>query len=635
MRKNKLIYLVFLLLPGFISCADDDNDNHNIDAGDSQVHLQATVAKNNILTRATEPAVVGDYYLHYTAVGGTSLSVNKFTCSSSDGGLTTAWSATPTLYWDDIKKATPKDDTEFYLTNVESMIFPSKSVDKDILFGKETGWNETLDFTLNHLTSKITVIVYDNTLNKDNAGKVNFSNAKVVFNPGLNRTTIGIDYATSKINSLPADKDKATTIERTGFTDRNDIEIGVETYNGVESDPLYIVPQTFTKGDSLEVTAGKYVYRIPVPIPSGESFSLGAGEHLTIQVELTEDVITATAKLIGWEDKPAGKIEISRVFNIASWNELRDLAQAIATGYTFKGMVVRLMADIELKGQISLGTEEYPFEGIFGGNGYKIKDLGIYQGEGMRRNKGGLFAYTRGATIQNLTLVAPYVESDGENPVGALIDNATNTTVFNCRTESKTEGGYSGDVNGGAANKVGGLIGTATGTSTLINCYSYVRVEGKGEYIGGLIGYSEASITHCFAKGEIDCAAGTLVGGLAGYMAGSMQYCYAQGKVTGYSKVGGLVGELDGEVSQCYSSGRAAGSEAGGLFGSLGFDADAKNCFWFNYDGNTPGSGSAALPNCKSYTNGVDLLNPSLDYLDNITGIWKTPVDTYPEFANL
>ena len=638
MRKNKLIYLAFLLLAGFISCADDDNNKPDIDAGDGQVHLQATMAKSNVLTRAgeTESPKDGPYYLHCTKVGETSLKSNQFTLSSSEDGVTTTWSASRALYWDDIKEASPNTDTEFYLTNVDAddMTFLPKTVNEDILFGKTTGWNKKLDFTLNHLTSKITVIVYDNTLNREDPDKkVNFGNAKVVFNPGLNRTTTGIDHTTTtgKILSSSADKDIATTIAN--FKNRDDITIGSKTYKGVEGSPLYVVPHTFVKGDSLEVTAGKFVYRIPVPIPSDESypFSLKAGDHLTIQVELSEDLITAKAKLIDWEGKDAGKIEISRVFNIATWNELRDLAQAVATGYTFKGMVVRLTKDIELEGQISLGTEEYPFEGIFGGDGHKIKYLGI-QGEGMRRNKGGLFAYTNGATVQNLILVSPYVEPNGENPVGTLIDNATNTTVFNCRTESD-DANRAGDVNGGAVDKVGGLIGTATGTSTLINCYSFVRVEGTGEYIGGLIGYSEASITHCFAKGDVDCNRATHVGGLAGFMAGSMQYCYAQGDVIGSSKVGGLVGHLDGKISQCYSSGQATGIEAGGLFSCLGFDAEIEYCFWFNYGGATPGSGSASLPeSCKPYTSGATLLNTG--YLDNSTSVWKTPVSTYPEFAN-
>lgn len=646
MRKNTLIYLAFLLLPGLISCTDNDDNNPDIAAGDGQVHLQATVKENNVLTRALVSPEDGNYYLYCTKVGETELSSNKFNLS----GNGTTWTASPTLYWDDIKKETTNT---FYLTNMDDMTFPTdpedRIVNKDILFGKATGWNTPLNFTLTHLTSKITVIVYDNTLNKDKEeGKVNFGNAKVVFYPGLNRTTTGIDYTFTdgdiigKIKSEDTDKDKTTAINRANFTDKDPvITIGTgleaKNYNGVESSPLYIVPHAFYEEDYLEVTAGKYVYRIPVPIPSGATypFNLKAGEHLTIQVELSEDVITATAKLIGWEEKViSNPIEISRVFNIASWNELRDLAQAVATGYTFKGMVVRLTEDIELQDQISLGTEEYPFEGVFSGNGCSIKNLGI-QGEGMRRNKGGLFAYTKGATVQDLILVAPYVEPNGDNPVGALIDNATNTTVFNCKTTSNAA--YeAGDVNGGTTDKVGGLIGTATGTSTVINCYSRVRVEGTGEFIGGLIGYSEASITHCFAKGEVDGTGNaTHVGGLVGHMEGSMNYCYAQGDVTGSTKVGGLIGHLDGKISQCYSSGRVTGTEAGGLVNCLGFDAVVEKCFWINYGGNTPGSGSATLPdNCRGYADGADFLDTEQDYyLDNSTSIW-TLVGNYPEFTN-
>ncbi|GEM_PF-6302704 len=639
MRKNKLMYIALLLLPGFVSCADNGNDNRDIDNEDGQVRLRANVAKSNVLTRGDdnlESATDGDYYLHYTKVRETELTENKFTLSGGNG---TTWTAYPTLYWDDIKEATPKEKTKFYLTNMNAMTFSTKAVNEDILFGETTGWNTPLNFTLNHLTSKITVIVYDNTLNRT----VGFNNAKVMFYPGLNRTTAGINYGSSTIESDLADKDKTTAINRSDL-ENTEITVNSKECPAVktrEGSELYIVPQEFTGKDSLEITTEEYVYRIPVPLPilpgdteAKDPFSLEAGQHLTIQVELREDYVNATAKLTNWGVEEVEKpIEISRVFNIASWNELRDLAQAIATGYTFKGMVVRLTADvIELKDQISLGTEEHPFEGVFDGIKCQIKGLGVK--DDVRRNKGGLFAYTRGATIQNVTLVAPYVESDGKNPVGSLIDNAESTTVFNCKTASNAAG-EAGDVNGGTANKVGGLIGTTTGTSTLINCYSFVRVEGKGEYIGGLIGHAQASITHCFAKGEVDCISGIYVGGLAGFMAGSMKYCFAQGKVTG-SKIGGLIGELDGKVSQCYSSGTLTGTEKGGLFCSLGFDAAAEYCFWLGVGTNGVAPPATLPENCKGYAIGSDLLTDNGVYLDNTGDVWNPTVEanSFPEFAN-
>lgn len=631
--NTKLVYILFLSLFAFTSCAESKYESE--ENKDGLVRIQASIAKNNTMTRTeTEPAPDGTYYLYYTSVANPEvLTAHEFTCTT--GKFTPV---TP-LYWDDIKKGT---NTTFYLTNTESMTFNPVKSNEDVLLGMQTEWNNDLKFTLNHLMAKITVVLWDNTLQG-----VDFNNkkAKVQFYPGLNTKTTGIDYERKAIIYQESDKDKTTLLdefdegtidyEREGFTKPYNCVTFPKVVN--DHDGVYIIPQTFADTDSMEITAGKYVYRIPVPSQDDNSRTVNAGDHLTIRIELTEDIVKANATLVEWKDRPADKIEVSRVFNISNWNELKDLMQAISTGYTFKGMVVRLTQDIEVEGQICLGTEEYPFEGIFDGNGKIIRNLGIpdpFHIPDRIANKSGLFGYTRGATLQNITLEAPYVKSDGMDPVGALVNIAENTTIFNCRTKSD-DTSDAGRIES-TGDKVGGMVGTATGKSTLINCYSYVWVKGEGEYVGGLIGYSEASITHSFATGEVDSPKAAYVGGLVGYMTGVMQYCYAWGKVTGYSEVGGLIGYLDGKATDSYASGEVFGNkDIGGLCGNLGFDGIAEKCFWnFSSVSSGKGAGSANLSNtCKSFTETTNLLDP--DYLnDPDNKIWKIE-NGYPVFKNM
>lgn len=608
MKNSRWIYIIWLLIGIITAC--QDNEHPTPETGDGTVRLFARMADP---TRAddTETVPDGEYHLYYKSVYSTDnkLTAHKFTCTSG------AFTPESPLYWDDIRQEAGK--AQFYLTNTQNMSFASAKIEgKDILCGNTLGWNEPLTFTLEHLLAKVTVHLWDNTLNKD----VDFKNAKAIFNPGFTLKTTGINYAQSKIQYLSTDKQKTTTIsqfEGAGYKPES-----VE-YNGVISkEPLYVVPQTFADTDSLEITAGKYVYRIPVPDliqEDGGGRSINAGDHLTIRLQLTEDKITAIATLADWEEIRGDNIEVSRVFNMSNWNELRDMMHAINTGYTFKGMVVRLTKNIELQGQLSLGTEKYPFEGIFDGNGKTISNLGTKVGDNITYNTGGLFAYTRGATLQNISIKAPFVKSDKLNAVGTLVDNAENTTVFNCKTES--DGTEAGRIIG-TGDKVGGMVGTATGTSTLINCYSYVWVGGEGEYVGGLIGYSDASITHCFAKGEVDSSKATYVGGLAGYMTGKVLYCYAQGRVNGNSQIGGLIGYLVGEASDCYATGNVSGThDRGGLFGNIGFGGVAEKCFWLHND-EYNGAGLANLnESCKAFDSTDDLLDA--DHLnDPLEEIW-------------
>jgi len=627
--NKKYIYILFSFFLIVISCSEKDLDQVE-DTG--AVRFRAGIEKSEAAgLRSTEGLVDGEkYYLHYTPVATpdneeTGMNTHTYTY---DGAK---FSSDPELFWDDIKQEVP---TKFYLTNMEFMEFPDLVSGLDILYAEATGWNKELDFELKHLLAQVTVVLNDKTLENN----VKFDNAKVVFKPGFIRKSTGIDYAAAipAIIASEDEREKQTVIDTKEIKEieNNNKKLRYATLPK-DGEYVYVVPQTFNEDDSLEITAGDYVYRIPVPLKDDSPITLQAGERLEITINLTEDKMVGTATIVGWEPKSSSDIEVSRVFKIGSWPELKDLMQAINTGYTFKGMVVQLTQDIKLEGQISLGTEKYPFEGIFDGNGKTISNLG-YMDESniIIKNKGGLFGYTHGATLQNLIIESPYVESDNDNPVGAMVNRAENTTIFNCRTTSQED---KDGVVKGTGKYVGGLVGIATGESTIINSYTTIVVEGGTEYIGGLIGYSEANITHCSAIGRILSPSAMYVGGLAGYMTSSMLNCFAQGEVEGGSQVGGLIGYLDGKTEYCYASGTViCGDNAnkGGLFGNLGFDGVAIRCFWKNAGG-IKGAGSATLDgSCKAFSSGAELLGD--DFLNNnATDIWnQTLVNGLPAFKN-
>ncbi|MHC4500617.1 MAG: GLUG motif-containing protein, partial [Planctomycetota bacterium] len=94
------------------------------------------------------------------------------------------------------------------------------------------------------------------------------------------------------------------------------------------------------------------------------------------------------------------------------------------------------------------------------------------------------------------------------------------------------------------------------------------------DYVGGLVGRNEGSITSCYSAGWVsgDSRVGGLVGRNGG---GSITSCYSTGSVSGRRYVGGLVGDNDhSSITTCYSTGSVSGnSYIGGLVGRNGRDS--------------------------------------------------------------
>jgi len=602
MIKNKAIYFLLPCSLLFVTCSDDDRQP----AGDSQeVRIHASMKEEKTITRADEsedPKLPDGAYYLYLPLGSFNESEQKIHAYTYDDESADKWSTTTSLFWDDLEPATPtKKDTQFYLTNTTETSFDDDITTDDILWGKANGWVENLNFEMKHSMSKFSIVLVDKSIDHN----LGLDEAKASLTFGLIRKIESFDFTTGKVTTASEElREEETTLSANQSTLRE-----VDGKPTITL-PLDIVPpQDFAKGTKLKITTKKYVFEIDLPAKMKMKdeddkevevdIELRPGEHLTLEIELTEKEMDFTAKLIDWDVKVANPIEVTRVFNIAHWNELKDLMLAINTGYTFKGMVVRLKDDIDVKGQVSLGSEKYPFEGIFDGNGFTINNIGAHDGQG---NKGGFFGVTKGATLQNITIIKPEIKAGENDALGGLVDKAEDTTIFNCSI--LRDGERPGRITG-KNDYVGGMVGIGLGKTSLNYCYSIVQVENDGyEYVGGLIGYSEGTITHCSSQGEVTCSGSDFVGGLAGYISNNVLHCFAWGEVNGNSKVGGLIGFVDGSVSNSYASGEVSGNanDSGGLFGNLGFNGTAKYCFWYN-PGSVAGTGAATLDDtCEFFT---------------------------------
>ncbi|MBW7988476.1 MAG: hypothetical protein FVQ84_00410 [Planctomycetes bacterium] len=113
---------------------------------------------------------------------------------------------------------------------------------------------------------------------------------------------------------------------------------------------------------------------------------------------------------------------------------------------------------------------------------------------------------------------------------------------------------------------IGGLAGRCDRPGTIT--YSWASGDISGErQVGGLLGSNEASVAHCYARGNVSVS-NQNGGGLIGFHSGVMSECYATGAVVSGSTGGGLAGFNSGTIQRCYSRSEVSGgSRLGGLVG--------------------------------------------------------------------
>jgi len=304
------------------------------------------------------------------------------------------------------------------------------------------------------------------------------------------------------------------------------------------------------------------------------------------------------------------------------------------------------ISDIESINQDNLiGTvtieyvDQFPFSGVFNGNGKTISNMFIY---GFYGQNYGLFGRTYGATVINLTL--SNVNVTGLYYAGGLAGYTQNSTFNNCHLSGSVIGAY----------YVGGLIGMVYNdvNKTISNCSGSGTVS-SATYYGGLVGLCyNATINSCSATSTVTSLVddgGGLAGGLVGMLYNSeANNCYVTGTVShgsGYA-IGGLIGfPLASPVNNCYSTGAVTcfGPNAGGLFGNGG--DTATGTYWNTVTSTqTNASGDGTFPGTMGRTT-AEMIFPytgntyegwdfSSIWRDDVTGTLNNgyPALRYPDY---
>ncbi|WP_337799900.1 filamentous hemagglutinin N-terminal domain-containing protein [Phascolarctobacterium succinatutens] len=206
---------------------------------------------------------------------------------------------------------------------------------------------------------------------------------------------------------------------------------------------------------------------------------------------------------------------------------------------------LRYSIDLTGSDQTPIGnTKENAFKGKFDGLDNSIFGLSINNSDNSKGKATGLFGFTDGAIMGNVTLIAGNdgVSIQGGNTdTGAFIGHAVNTTVKGVNSTLKVSG----------TNNVGGIIGYAKDDTG--RTYSFADASGSVQPDS-----RSSELSNLTNTGNVSGVSN--VGGLVGYMEGGklsndeenrVQYkgSYNLGKITGIdngsNNIGGLIGKAE------------------------------------------------------------------------------------------
>ena len=249
-------------------------------------------------------------------------------------------------------------------------------------------------------------------------------------------------------------------------------------------------------------------------------------------------------------------------YRIQSGEELALLSHLCYNGnaeYSNKYYLLEINIDLQYLSWTPIGREyqassskpvetQYSFCGYFDGNGHVIKGL-----------SNALFGYINSASIQNLGVIDANVQ---QRYTSVFVDQLVDSNIYNCFTHGVIT------ARGNAAFATG-FFGSASGNSTISNCYANVEVSAyspsstaKAGGFGGSVGKG-STIRNCYSIGNISCISlnsNADVGGLiAGWNSGSVIDCFASGNIYvegSWKTYGELCGYiyLNGKVTNCYSN---------------------------------------------------------------------------------
>ncbi len=331
--------------------------------------------------------------------------------------------------------------------------------------------------------------------------------------------------------------------------------------------------------------------------------------------------------------------------------------------------------------QDEIKEQYYEFKGVFNGGNHSISNLRIHK---SKQSDIGLFGFTIGAVIKNLTIIDGDVYNENQT-AGMVVGKVQGGIIENVKVEGKSvmavdslhtnEDTYSGGIAGYVELKAeikncvnmaevttrfsgdntnysgpsGGICGWMA-NSTIDHCINYGTITGQ-KYVGGIAGFSAmhddlapdgaGTVSYCGNYGKIttyitgtsSSGPGQYIGGICGYnkAAGIVTDCtnYKEASVSGISNVGTIVGGNYGKAINChnYSTSITGNSSSSKLFGLQ--KGTATGCVDHTLSGDVP-TEPPTIESTESTENAVDNNNNVINQNSNnneITDKNNTDID--------
>ena len=232
-------------------------------------------------------------------------------------------------------------------------------------------------------------------------------------------------------------------------------------------------------------------------------------------------------------------------------------------------------------GATTLNISTMPFRGVYDGGNYIISGLTI---DNTSTKACGLFGYTEGATLKNITIKDSQITSSFIN-VGALVGVAFNTTFEAINVDASVNGTAAimfiepADSKDYVGSYVGGVAGYVNGC-TMEGVTFSGAAKSTSQLCGGIVAYAAGTkFNKCtLAKGATVDAGSHFCGGIAARarFLSTFDNCIIDGCVSNYvdNYTGGITSHLtSGYAKNCIISQSACissrGDHTGGIVGAL------------------------------------------------------------------
>lgn len=305
----------------------------------------------------------------------------------------------------------------------------------------------------------------------------------------------------------------------------------VYTYNSARGETTFYSFDNITLGSTVLSDSDDYSFQM---IPTNDVSSI------TVNINFKEEFTLSSSDFV--DSTPINYS--SSIWEVDSSADLLNIAYRMYyQGLTVAKKIVQT-ADIDFEGgyMLPIGTASNSFESVYDGGYYRIENMNIVGGNAVNM---GLFGYTDGATIKNLTLMNSSVSGRGN--VGAVVGYGNDTTlervgVYDSTTtimEAQDSGTGIFFTNGNSVRSVSRASGTYT-TSTLGN--------NSAQYTMLSVMISNSVTNSSDTAGY----AGDLAGNLNN---STIDTCYERKSNTDDSTIGGLVGRATGgSITYSYTS---------------------------------------------------------------------------------